>query len=394
MGEVFYGFARGPFETAAPRIVFGWGVLNDLGQVGAELGFRRTMLVTDRAMVELGIAGRAIEAMADAGIETRLFDSVEPEPSVATTQRAADLIRSEGADSVVGLGGGSCLDVAKAAAAAARQERYVRDFLGMDRVPGAGWPKILIPTTAGTGSEVTHISVLTDTEDQGAKKVMYSRHLQADVALVDPELTVGLPPRITAASGLDALTHAIEGYVSTRKNPFSDLYSERAIRLIGAHLRQAVLKGRHSPEARYSMSLAATLAGLSFANSSVGAVHAVSLPFGVKYGVGHGESNAVVLPHVMRYSLPSDIGRFRDIALWLGVPDTGDGVETAERGVEAVYRLVRDCGLEPRLSAYGVKREDFPAFADLILRVQGHNLERNTRDLSREDLLAIYEMAY
>jgi len=224
---------------------------------------------------------------------------------------------------------------------------------------------------------------------------MYSRHLLADLAVVDPELTVGLPPRLTAATGLDALTHAIEGYLSIYRNPLSDMCAERAIRLIGAHLRTAVLKGRHSPGARYHMSLAATVAGLSFVNSSVGAVHALSLPFGARYKVGHGESNAVLLPHVMRYCAPADPARYADIARWLGVPAEGRSLrDLALAAADAVEALVRDCGIEPRLSVYGVKREDFPAFVDAVFQVQAHNLERNVRDLSREDLLRIYEAAW
>lgn len=394
MQEALFGFSREPFSFAMPKMVMGWGALNKLAEIAVKWRLKRVAVITDQGIVDVGIAGRAASLLKEVGVEVLCFDEVEPEPSVATTQRAAEFLQECRPDSVLGLGGGSCLDVAKAASMAAAHNVQIADCLGMDRAPGKGLRTILAPTTSGTGSEVTSISVLTDLEDGGAKKVMYSDALLADVALIDPELTVGLPAKMTAASGIDALTHAVEGYVSVRRNPVSDMFSERAIRLIGTHLRTAVLKGRHSPEARYFMSMAATMAGLSFVNSSVGAVHAVSLPFGVKYEVGHGESNAVVFPHVIEYCVPADPKRFANIARWLGVTDRGeDDLELAFKGVEAIWHLVEDCGINPRLSAYGVTKDDFDGFVDMIMAVQYHNLERSPRDLGREDLLAIYEAA-
>jgi alcohol dehydrogenase len=366
--------------------------LQDLGDQVKGLGVSKVAIVTDKGIVRAGLLERLEGVLRDAGLETEVFDEVEQEPSVATVQRASDALREAGPDGVIGFGGGSCLDAAKAAAVGVVHDVPVEEYLGMDRVPGPGLPTVLIPTTAGTSSEITQVSVLVDAS--GNKRVMYSGHLLADLALVDPELTVGLPPRQTAGTGLDTLVHAIEGYVSIRRNPVSDAMCERAVRLISANLRTAVLKGGHSPEARYNMSLAATVAGFGFANSSVGAVHAVSLPFGDRYKVPHGEANAVVLPHVMRYCAPADLARYADVARWLGIQDGGLSLEElALAGVDAAERLVRDCGFEPRLSAYGAKKEDFPGFVETVFEVQAHNVERNPRDLSRDDVMRIYEMA-
>lgn len=393
VGEVYYGFARDAFAFQVPRVLLGWGAAKDLGDIASRLRVGKAVIVTDRGLVEAGLLDRLRESLSGAGVESEVFDDVEPEPSVATVQRISDLLREVGPEGVIGFGGGSCLDAAKAASVAAANDVPVESCLGMDQVPGPGFTTVLIPTTAGTSSEITPVAVLTD--DKGNKRVMYSGHLLADMALVDPELTVGLPPRQTAGTGLDTLVHAIEGYVSVLRNPISDMCAERAIRLIAANLRTVVLKGRHSPEARYNMALAATVAGFAFANSSVAAVHAVSLPFGTKYKVGHGEANAIFLPHVMRYCAAADVSRYADVARWLGVPEEGRSLEElALAGADAAERLVRDCKFEPRLSAYGVEREDFEEFADVALEVQSHNIERNPRDLDRDDLLRIYEMAY
>lgn len=392
MSDVYYGFARGPVTFQVPRIVLGWGALTELNNLTKELGLRKVLVITDQGLAQAGLLERLEEVLQAADVAVEVFDAVEAEPSVATVQKASNLLREVRPDGVIGFGGGSCLDAAKAASVAAVHDVPIEEQLGMDNVPGPGLTTILIPTTAGTSSEITQVAVLTD--EDGSKKVMYSSFLLADVGLVDPELTVGLPARQTAATGLDTLVHAIESYVSILRNPLSDLCAERAIRLIAANLRTAVLKGRHSPEARYNMSLAATIAGFAFANSSVGAVHAISLPFGTKYKVGHGEANAVVLPHVMRYCAAADVSRYADVARWLGMPDEGKSLEElARESADAAERLVRDCTFEPRLSAYGVEREDFSEFVDIATEVQSHNIERNPRDLDREDLMRIYEMA-
>lgn len=390
--DMYYGFARGAFTFQTPKVMLDWGASKDLGSVAAKLGLHRVMVVTDEGLVKAGLLQDLQEVLRAADIDVQVFDAVEPEPSVATVQEASDLLRETRPDGVIGFGGGSCLDAAKAASAAAANDVRVEECLGMDQVPGPGLTTVLIPTTAGTSSEITPVAVLTDSD--GSKKVMYSDFLLADIALVDPELTVGLPPRQTAGTGLDTLVHAIESYVSVFRNPVSDMCAERAIRLIAANLRTAVLKGKHNPEARYNMSLASTIAGFAFANSSVGAVHAISLPFGTRYKVGHGEANAVVMPHVMRYCAAADISRYADVARWLGVPDQDKSLmELARESADAAEQLVRDCGFDPRLSVYGARQEDFEEFADIALEVQSHNIERNPRDLDRDDLLRIYETA-
>lgn len=384
------------FSMQGPDVIhFGWGCLEQVGKLVQEYEAKRVFVVTDQGIREAGLLEGLLRILKDAGAEYEVFDSVEPEPSVETCDRAAEAARAGDFQLVIGLGGGSCMDVAKVTSVMAVHHRPTAEFLGMNRVPGRGLPKILCPTTAGTGSEVTHIAVLTHLADGGAKKVMYSRHLFANAAVVDPALTLHCPPRITAGSGIDALTHAIEGYVSILRNPISDMFSAAAIPMLAKHVRTATLKGAHNPEARYYMALGATLAGLSFMNSSVAAVHAVSNPLGVKYKLPHGMANAIVLPAVMEYNIPAEVTRYAQIARWLGVPDDplADERELAYRGAQFVRQLCIDCGIEPRMSHYGVTRDDFDEFVDMVFKVQAHNLERNPRDINREQLRQIYEMA-
>ena len=284
-----------------------------------------------------------------------------------------------------------------AAAVLADHDRPLRSMLGMDAVPGPGRRLALLPTTAGTGSEVTHVAVFADHDAGGVKKVLYSRHLFADLAVVDPDLTATLPAGVAAATGLDALTHAVEAYVTRRRTPYSDMLARRAVELLADGLRPAVLQGAANDRARARVSLAATLAGQAFVNSGLGAVHALTYPLGVDHGVGHGRANAVLLPAVMEFNVPSEVGRFGDLARWLGAerrPGDSDR-EFAARSVDRVAALNADLGLPTALSAVdGVSTDQFERFADVAFEHSAHNVDRNPRAMDRADAVTVYERAY
>jgi alcohol dehydrogenase len=379
------------------KIAYGMGAASEITDFAAERGIDSALVVTDEIVLESGTVDPVFEALEAAGVEVSTFDGVEPEPKIKLAAAAAEQLESVGADLVVGVGGGSSMDTAKFASALVEHDLPPREMLGMGNVPGPGRPTVLLPTTAGTGSEVSHIGVFSDSKDGGNKKVVYSTHLFADLAIVDPELTRTMPPGVAAATGMDALSHAVECYVSTERTPYTDALARRAIELIGGNLRQAVHQGQHNDEARYRMSLAATIAGQAFVNSGLGAVHALTYPLGIEHGVGHGLANAVLLPHVMEYNVPAEPERFADVARLLeGGRETDAGtIERAHDAVEAVKALNEDIGIPNRIRELGeIETSEFEGFADIAFEHSKHNVDRNPRNLSKEDAVGIYETGY
>ena len=390
-----------PTETygveSPERIEYGIGAAEQLTAFAGEWGVESALVVTDAQLREAGVIDAPTEALEAAGVEVDVYDGVKPEPKLRMPEAAADLLRDGGHDLVVGVGGGSSMDTAKVASVLAEWDEPVREMLGMGNVPGEGRPLALLPTTAGTGSEVTHIGVFADEEDDGNKKVIYSPHLFADLAVVDPALTETLPPAVAAATGMDALTHAIEAYVSTLRTPYTDMLARRAIELVGENLRQAVHQGPENDRARYRMSLAAMIAGQAFVNSGLGAVHALTYPVGMEFDLGHGLANAVLLPAVMKYNVPAEPERFADVAHLLGEPER-DGettLELARRSVDAVAELNDDIDIPNDIGTFGdLDADDFARFADICFEHSEHNIDRNPRTLDRDDVIEMFEMAY
>ncbi|WP_276253558.1 iron-containing alcohol dehydrogenase [Halomontanus rarus] len=376
---------------------YGMGAVNELEAFVADRGYESALVVTDADIVGAGAADPVFDVLAAADVDVTTFDGVKPEPKLGMAESAAAALESADADVVVGLGGGSCMDTAKLAGVLAEHDVPVRDLLGMGNVPGAGRPTVLVPTTAGTGSEVTHIGVFADEADEDNKKVVYSEHLFGELALVDPELTRSLPAGVAAATGMDALSHAVEAYVSTLRTPFTDTLAREAIELIGESLREAVHQGAHNDDARYRMSLAATMAGQAFVNSGLGAVHALTYPLGVEYGIGHGRANAVLLPHVMRYNADAEPERLADVARLLGVRERDDEttLELARRGADAVAALNDDIGIPNHISELGdIDESEFEGFADVAFEHSQHNVDRNPRAMDRDDVIGVFEAAY
>jgi alcohol dehydrogenase class IV len=320
--------------NSAGQLIFGRDAVLQLGDVVRRLSASRVFVVTDAMLVKAGLVDRVRAALTAATVEVAVFEGGVPEPPLSLAETCVAVARQFHADAVLGLGGGSNMDLAKITATVLTHGGSARDYIGDDQIPGPILPLICVPTTAGTGSEVSGASVLTDTEKQ-MKVGILSNHLRPRVALVDPLLTVSCPSKVTADSGIDALTHAIEAYTAVDneafplpegertiyqgRHPMGDLLAERAIELIGANLRRAVADG-HDLAAREAMALGATLAGLSFSNVGVAVVHALEYPLGGATHCSHGAGNGLLLPFVMRFNLPARIARFARIAQLLGEP--------------------------------------------------------------------------
>ncbi len=373
------------------KIIFGSGSVRDLPQEIKSLG-KKALIVTDSFIAKTKIIKEIMKTIQGAGVETGLYDGVLPEPPLESVDNGVEVAVEGGYDVIVGVGGGSSLDVAKGIAIVATNGGKVIDYVGMDQVPKAGLPKILIPTTAGTGSEVTRVFVVTD-NSENTKKVVYSLYCIADVALIDPLLSIGMPAAVTADTGMDALVHAIETYVAVSATEFSDPLAEKAISLIAKYLPIAAVKSDNA-EARYYMSLAATLAGLAFASGGLGAVHALSYPLGTEFHMSHGRSNAIMLPYVMEYNLPGNFERYAGIAELMGemAEDLSDA-DAAFKAVEAIKGLLTNVGVPQNLRDYGIKEEDLPKLVEGGMN-QARLFVPNPRNLTKEDVEKIFAMAF
>ncbi|TVR09465.1 MAG: iron-containing alcohol dehydrogenase [Salinarimonadaceae bacterium] len=379
-----------PFTFATtPTVFFGQGALSRLGEIAGRLG-PRVLVVTDRGLVETGIAAPAVAALEQAGSAARIYDDVVADPPESVVLEARDAALGFGATGVVGVGGGSSLDVAKLVALLAGGGESLGEIYGVGFAKGPRLPLALVPTTAGTGSEVTPISIVTTGAHE--KKGVVSPVILPDFALLDPDLTRGLPPHVTAATGIDAMVHAIEAYTSASptNNPVSRALAREALRLLGGAIKGAVMDGCDM-RSRSDMLLGAMLAGQAFANAPVAAVHALAYPLGGHFGIPHGLSNALVLTHVMRFNAPACGGAYCEIAGDV-FPELA-GTRDPDALIDALAALSRAIGLAPRLRDLDVPRESLPTLADDAMK-QTRLLVNNPRDVTRADALAIYEAAW
>ena len=381
------------FNTTA-SLVFAPGAARRLGEIAAARLGGVVLFVTDPGLRRLGLCDAAIAALQQAGTRVEVFDAVEADPSLATLTKAVELGRTAGATGIVGFGGGSSLDVAKLAALLLGSGEDIDAAWGVGNARGPRLPLVLLPTTAGTGSEVTPVSIITVGDNE--KRGVSSPILLPDIAILDAELTLGLPPAITAATGLDAMVHAIEAYASknANNNPLSRLLARQALRLLAANIETVIAKG-DDIAARGNMLLGAMLAGQAFANSPVAAVHALAYPIGGRFHVPHGLSNALVLPHVLRFNAPEAAALYAEIA-----PDAfphlaaeqDPGIRCA-RFIEELAALSARIGLEQRLRDVGIPQDALPSMAtDAML--QQRLLVNNPRILTEADALAIYRAAW
>lgn len=394
--------------NSAGQLIFGRHAVDQLPEIARRLGVERVFVITDTRLAQAGVVGQVRSALTSAGVTVEVFDGGLPEPPLSLAENCAAQARQFQAQAVIGLGGGSNMDLAKIVAVILTHGGGPRNYIGDDQIPGPILPLICVPTTAGTGSEVSGASVLTDTDKQ-MKVGILSNHLRPRFAVVDPLLTVSCPPKVTADSGIDALTHAIEAYTAVDneefplppgertiyqgRHPLGDLMAERAIELIGANLRQAVAHG-DDLTAREGMALGATLAGLAFSNVGVAVVHALEYPLGGATHCSHGAGNGLLLPFVMRFNLPARLGRFARIAALLGENVSGLSEQAAaERAVAAVERLKADIGIPLRLRDLGVSPEQIPVFAEKAFAVK-RILRVNPRAVTAGDLEAILKSAW
>lgn len=375
------------FSTAG-EILFGQ---NAAQQIGAEARFRnlnRALIVTDPNMVKAGLVDLIHASLDQSQLAVEVFDGGVPEPGTRTVNAAAEVARAFKPDVIVGLGGGSNMDVAKATAAVYTHGSSAVDYIGENKVPAAVTPLIAVPTTAGTGSEVTAVAVIED-EAKRLKLAVASSFVRPALAIVDPLLTLTCPPKVTAESGMDALTHAVEAYLAighaalnvdphlrlqfTGKNPAADALAEKAIRLIGANLRLAVYQPMNV-QAREAMHLAALLAGMAFNSAGLGAAHSLQYPVGAVTHTPHGLGTGLLLPYVCRFLLPAVAGELANVAVWLGeVVDGMCDADAAALAIEAIQSLKQDIGLPMRLSEIGVDASHLKQMAEQAATYQRLN---------------------
>ncbi|MBB4105333.1 iron-containing alcohol dehydrogenase [Allorhizobium borbori] len=375
-----------------PRLILKAGGLDDLGTLMAGLGVTRALVVCDPGMVACGFAERARASLVAVDLTAEIFADVQADPPMAVVNRAVDMARGFGADGIVGLGGGSSLDTAKLVALAARTGQPLDDMIGTDKATGRRMPLVQVPTTAGTGSEVTWVSVVTS--DNHEKKAIYAPQLLPDIALLDATLTLGMPRHITAATALDAMVHAIEASTSrTRKNMLADTMAEKALTLLAGNFRR-VLDVPSDLAAREQMLLGATLAGMAFVNASVGAVHALSYPLGTGFHVPHGHANALVMGRVFRFNMPAAENEYARLATHVlpGRHFISPG-QAAAAMIDELEAMFAESGLETRLSKLGVTEAAIPDMAREVVEKISRLIAANPRDMDLDDVQSIYRDA-
>lgn len=369
-----------------PKIVFGSGCIDRFAEDCVQGGYKKLFIVTAPPIVPLFQA--TVETLAKAGVQVQIYDHVLSEPTVQDFNEILRVARNFGADSVAGIGGGSVLDLAKLVAVGIDGSQRVEELFGIGNVLGRKTFLACLPTTAGTGSEVSPNAILLDEADS-MKKGIVSPHLVPDAAYADPKLTLTVPPKVTAETGMDALTHCIEAYTNKFAHPVIDMYALEGIRLIAKNLQAAVEDGKNL-EAREALLLGSLYGGLCLGPVNTAAVHALSYPLGGEYHISHGLANAVLLPPVMRYNMESDPHKFARVAEACGVTPGGNDGETAEKGVEWIARLANSIGIPMNISVFGISRDDVPHLAEAALTVQ-RLLKNNPREVTHADAVGIYE---
>ena len=374
------------------QVVCAPGAALNLGQQCAALGTSHLLVVTDPGLMAIGLVQPVVEALAAAGFEVTLFDQVREDPPEETVLTAAAMSRKAGVDGVVAVGGGSSMDVAKVVSALLASDQGLADMYGVDQVEGGRLPLILVPTTAGTGSEVTPVAVITT--GATTKAGVSSAVLLPDVAVLDADLTLGLPPAVTAMTGVDAMVHAIEAYTSKhKKNPISDNLARQALALLNDNIRTAVHEGSNQT-ARANMLLGAMMAGQAFANAPVAAVHALAYPLGGHYHIPHGLSNSLVLPSVLEFNAPEAASLYAELApIVVGEGVSGSDEARTAAMVNALRQLIDDVQLPATLEQAKVKEGDLEMLAEDAM-LQQRLLINNPRDVEYDDALAIYRAAY
>ena len=379
--------------SAVADVLVGPGTSEQLADLSASLGIRRALIVTDPGIIEFGLLEAALKKFEAKSISVKIYSDVIADPPEAVVLDAVKTAQEFGCDGVIGFGGGSSMDVAKLLAVLIKGEQSLADIYGVDSITGSRLPLIQIPTTAGTGSEATMVSIITTGETTKAGVV--SRVLLADKIILDASLTIGLPAAVTAATGIDAMVHAIEAFTSKRlKNSLSDMLAREALRLMAGNIRVAVREGSNLA-AREAMLLGAMLAGQAFANAPVAAVHALAYPLGGNYHIPHGLSNALVLPHVLRFNGPEAANLYAELTQII-LPTRSlpaDPLQVTAILADYFLELAADLGLPTRLQQMNIDQKDLPMLAEQAM-LQQRLLINNPRAMSLSDALSIYRQAF
>lgn len=371
------------------RLVFGNGCAKEFVDYFASLGLQRVFIVT--APPILPVIESLLDGLKKQGTTITVYDQITVEPTVEIFSDALRVAQTANVDAVIGIGGGSALDVAKLVAALQSGEQSIQEVFGIGKLAARKTYLVCFPTTSGTGSEVSPNAILLDEADQ-LKKGVVSPCLVPNAAYVDPLFTVTVPPFVTAATGMDAMTHCIEVYANRFAHPMVDLYALEGIELIGTNLKRAFENGL-DVDARASLSLGSLYGGLCLGPVNTAAVHALAYPLGGKFHVAHGVSNAMLLPFIMEFNIPEAPQRYAKIARALGIEEGRSDIETAERGLKKIRQLLRDCSLPTQLSDLGVPKEAIEGLAEAAMTVT-RLLKNNLREITLRDARRIYEEAY
>jgi alcohol dehydrogenase class IV len=370
------------------KLIFGNGTFNLLADEVLELQPAKVFITTITPLKEA--IATFIAALEKENVEVMVDESIVQEPTFADFEKLMQTVHPFDPDVVIGIGGGSVLDIAKLVAAQLGNEQQLKDYVGIGLLKGRRKKLICVPATSGTGSEVSPNAILVDDENQ--KKGIISPYLVPDIVYVDPLLTISVPPGITAATGLDALTHCLEAYTNKFATPFIDMYAYEGMRLIAANIVTAVNNGTDA-EAREKVAMGSLLGGFCLGPVNTAGVHALSYPLGSMFHLAHGLSNALLLPYVMEFNIPAAASRYADVAVALGCNKMNTDEETAYAGVQKIKELIKACGIPASLKEVNVPASAIPQMAEDAMKIQ-RLLKNNPREITETDVIAIYNAAY
>ncbi len=373
------------FRTV-PSVIFETGSSARLGAL-VKSRMKRPVIVTDRGIVNAGLIDEALKSLKAEGLDHYLFDGIEADPPARVVRNSVDIARAHKADGVIGFGGGSSMDTAKIIAVLLHSSQKLEEIYGTGNIKGGRAPLVLLPTTSGTGSEVTDIAVVTTDDEQ--KMGILGDQMFADIAILDPALTYGLPRAVTAATGVDAMVHAIEAYTNRhRKNPVSDALAREALKLLSSNI-VAACNDPSNAAVRGEMLLGAMLAGQAFTNSPVGAVHGMAYPLGALFHIPHGLSNSLMLEPVLRFSAPAAAPLYAELGDVIGANATGNYAERADAFIGRLMEIVAATGVERRLSNLGISHNDLPRMAEDAMKAE-RVMRNNPREVTYDDALRMY----
>jgi len=371
------------------KIVAGIDSVQAIQDFAAEYNLKTALIITDQGVWNTGLVDKPRKLLEEAGVKVEVINNTPPEPATDHVNQVYAAAKKMDCQAIIGIGGGSSMDVAKITAVLLTNPQSLKELLSGAKIEKDGLPTLMIPTTAGTGSEATQNAIFLVPEEESKVGIVSSK-LVPDWAILDPQLTIGLPPAITAATGMDALCHAIECYISKKANPLSDTYALRAIGLISRSIRVAYRDGKNI-DARHDMLLAAFFGGMCIASSSTTAVHALAYPLGGKYHLPHGLSNAVLLPHVMKFNLDATEDKFKEIAVAMGIHVEGISTrQAAEKMIETLFSLTQDLNMDIHLRDKGVDEKDLEIMVEAASKVT-RLLNNNPKPMTKEDMRNIYQ---